>query len=45
VKVVGVTMQDHSIQFSLRPLDGSEREALLKRIKSPVGSEAVASSN
>ncbi len=45
VKVVGVTMQDHSIQFSLRPLDGSEREALLKRIKSPAGSEAVVASS
>lgn len=45
VKVVGVTMQDHSIQFSLQPLDAPQREALLKRIKSPIGSDAVASSN
>jgi uncharacterized protein YpmS len=44
VKVVGVTMQDHAIQFSLQPLDASEREQLLKRIKSPLGSE-LASSN
>jgi hypothetical protein len=44
VKVVGVEMKDHEIQFSLQPLDAPEREALLKRIKSPMGSE-VASSN
>jgi uncharacterized protein YpmS len=44
VKVVGVTIQDHSIQLSLQPLDAPEREALLKRIKSPLGNE-LASSN
>jgi hypothetical protein len=44
VKVVAVDMKDHTIQFTLQPLDAQERDALLKRIKSPIGSE-FASSN
>jgi uncharacterized protein YpmS len=44
VKVVGVELKDHTIQLSLQPLDAQDRDALLKRIKSPLGSE-IASSN
>ncbi|HTL29090.1 MAG TPA: hypothetical protein VL282_07715 [Tepidisphaeraceae bacterium] len=43
VKVVGVDIEDKSIQLSLQPLTSDERNALLERIKSPLVTETASS--
>ena len=43
VKVVDVDMKEHTLQFSFQPLTGPERDALLQRIKQPIGTETASS--